>query len=33
MIEDAWRGQMQALGGFIRTQRNLAQLSLRELAS
>jgi transcriptional regulator with XRE-family HTH domain len=33
MIEDAWRGQMEALGGFIRTQRNLAQLSLRELAS
>jgi transcriptional regulator with XRE-family HTH domain len=33
MIEDAWRGQMNALGGFIRTQRNLAQLSLRELAS
>jgi transcriptional regulator with XRE-family HTH domain len=33
MIEDAWRGQMEALGGFIRTQRNLARLSLRELAS
>lgn len=33
MIEDAWRLQMEALGGFIRTQRNLAKLSLRELAS
>jgi transcriptional regulator with XRE-family HTH domain len=31
-MEDAWAGQMQALGKFIRTQRSLAQLSLRELA-
>jgi transcriptional regulator with XRE-family HTH domain len=31
-MEDAWAGQMQALGQFIRTQRSLARLSLRELA-
>ena len=31
-MEDAWTGQMQALGEFIRTQRSLARLSLRELA-
>jgi transcriptional regulator with XRE-family HTH domain len=31
-MEDAWEAQMQALGGFIRTQRSLARLSLRELA-
>ena len=31
-MEDAWKGQMEALGGFIRTQRSLARLSLRELA-
>ena len=31
-MEDAWAGQMQALGEFIRTQRSLARLSLRELA-
>jgi len=31
-MEDAWTGQMQALGGFIRTQRSLARLSLRKLA-
>jgi transcriptional regulator with XRE-family HTH domain len=31
-MEDAWTAQMQALGGFIRTQRSLARLSLRELA-
>jgi transcriptional regulator with XRE-family HTH domain len=31
-MEDAWEAQMQALGEFIRTQRSLARLSLRELA-
>lgn len=28
-----WQDQLEALGGFIRTQRKLANLSLRELAS
>ena len=31
-MEDAWAGQMHALGEFIRTQRSLARMSLRELA-
>jgi len=31
-MEDAWKGQMEALGDFIRRQRSLARLSLRELA-
>jgi transcriptional regulator with XRE-family HTH domain len=30
---DAWAAQMDALGGFIRAQRQLAKLSLREMAS
>ncbi|HEX4248433.1 MAG TPA: helix-turn-helix transcriptional regulator [Pseudonocardia sp.] len=30
---DAWSAQMDALGGFIRAQRHLANLSLREMAS
>lgn len=30
---DAWRAQLGALGGFIRTQRRLADLSLREMAA
>jgi transcriptional regulator with XRE-family HTH domain len=30
---DPWAVQMDALGGFIRTQRQLARLSLREMAS
>jgi transcriptional regulator with XRE-family HTH domain len=30
--EDAWTRQMAALGAFIRTQRAMASLSLRELA-
>jgi transcriptional regulator with XRE-family HTH domain len=30
--EDPWRSQMAALGAFIRTQRAMAGLSLRELA-
>lgn len=31
-IGDAWRAQLLALGQVIRTQRQLAQLSLRDLA-
>lgn len=31
-MEDAWKAQVEALGGFIRSQRQLANLSLRELA-
>ena len=30
---DPWTAQMDALGGFIRAQRHLANLSLREMAS
>ena len=30
--EEPWRAQIEALGNFIRTQRRLANLSLRELA-
>ena len=33
MVEDAWKTQVEALGQFIRSQRKLARLSLRELAS
>jgi len=29
---DAWQSQLQALGNFIRSQRTLANLSLRQLA-
>ena len=32
-IGDAWRAQLGALGRVIRTQRQLAKLSLRELAA
>lgn len=32
MVEDAWKTNVEALGEFIRTQRKLAKLSLRELA-
>ena len=32
MSQDAWKPQVEALGDFIRTQRKLAKLSLRELA-
>jgi transcriptional regulator with XRE-family HTH domain len=32
MDTDPWDAQMQALGGFIRSQRKLANLSLRQLA-
>ena len=31
-MKDPWKSQMEALGSFIRTQRKLADLSLRELA-
>ena len=31
-MNDPWKSQMEALGTFIRTQRKLADLSLRELA-
>src|SRR5436305_6132275 len=30
--EDPWRAQLEALGEFIRSQRKLAHLSLRDLA-
>jgi transcriptional regulator with XRE-family HTH domain len=30
---EAWRAQLSALGGFIRAQRRLADLSLREMAA
>ena len=30
---DPWRAQLDALGGFIRAQRQLAALSLREMSS
>ena len=32
IMNDPWKSQMEALGSFIRTQRKLADLSLRELA-
>ena len=32
MTVDAWREHLEALGGFIRSQRTLANLSLRDLA-
>lgn len=32
MAEDPWKAQLEAFGTFIRTQRQLAKLSLRELA-
>ena len=32
MAEDPWRTQLEAFGSFVRTQRQLAKLSLRELA-
>ncbi|MGI8794433.1 MAG: helix-turn-helix domain-containing protein [Acidimicrobiales bacterium] len=31
-MEERWRSQVEALGTFIRSQRQLAQLSLRDLA-
>ena len=31
-VQDAWDAQMKALGSFIRSQRKLANLSLRQLA-
>src|SRR5690242_9446797 len=32
MADDPWRSQLEAFGSFVRTQRQLAKLSLRELA-
>jgi transcriptional regulator with XRE-family HTH domain len=32
MTTDAWQAHLEALGGFIRSQRKLANLSLRDLA-
>ncbi|MFP5020396.1 helix-turn-helix domain-containing protein [Pseudonocardia phyllosphaerae] len=32
-VEDAWTAQVNALGGFIRAQRQMAKLSLREMAA
>jgi transcriptional regulator with XRE-family HTH domain len=32
IVTDPWDAQMKALGGFIRSQRKLANLSLRQLA-
>jgi transcriptional regulator with XRE-family HTH domain len=32
MIEDPWERQREALGAYIRSQRKLANLSLRQLA-
>lgn len=32
-MNEAWKAQQQALGAFIRAQRNFANLSLRELAA
>jgi transcriptional regulator with XRE-family HTH domain len=32
-VTNPWQGQLDALGEFIRTQRKLANLSLRELAA
>jgi transcriptional regulator with XRE-family HTH domain len=31
-VTDSWDGQMEVLGAFIRSQRKLAKLSLRQLA-
>ncbi|MDQ6618058.1 MAG: helix-turn-helix transcriptional regulator [Actinomycetota bacterium] len=33
MLNEAWRSQLETLGGFIRTQRRLANLSLRDMAA
>ena len=32
MPEEAWKKQLEAFGNFVRTQRQLANLSLREMA-
>lgn len=32
MLNDPWKTQREALGGFIRTQRRLANLTLRDMA-
>ena len=31
-MTDPWNAQLEALGGFIRSQRKLARLSLRQMA-
>jgi hypothetical protein len=31
--DDTWHSHLEALGGFIRSQRRLANLSLRDLAA
>jgi transcriptional regulator with XRE-family HTH domain len=32
MFDDPWKTQLETLGGFIRTQRRLANLTLRDMA-
>lgn len=32
-MNDAWKTQLESLGGFIRSQRRLANLTLREMAA
>lgn len=32
MANDAWQGRLEALGGFIRAQRQLSHLTLRQMA-
>ncbi len=32
MLNDAWKSQLETLGGFIRTQRRMANLTLRDMA-
>ncbi len=32
MVSETWKTQLEMLGGFIRTQRHLANLTLREMA-
>jgi transcriptional regulator with XRE-family HTH domain len=32
MLDDAWQQQLETLGSFIRTQRRLANLTLRDMA-
>jgi transcriptional regulator with XRE-family HTH domain len=32
MLDDAWQHQIETLGAFIRTQRRMANLTLREMA-
>jgi transcriptional regulator with XRE-family HTH domain len=32
MFDDGWKAQLETLGGFIRAQRHMAHLTLREMA-